>query len=74
MLSNTGKIPKGNNINIFFVFNNNTDIHLHSNRLIRYTNDTTLYVENCYSSIDNNATNSRCIPLYVIGYKTGLFE
>lgn len=73
MLFNTGKIPKGNNINIFFAFNNGTDTHLHTNRLIRYENDTTLYAENCYSSADNNTTNNRCIPLYVIGYKTGLF-
>lgn len=74
MLFNTGKIPKGNNINIFFVLNNSTNTHLHTNRLIRYENDTTLYAENCYSSTDNNATNNRCTPLYVIGYKTGLFE
>ena len=74
VLSNTGKIPKGNNVNIFSVFNNSTNTHLHSNRLIRYENDTTLYAENCYSSTENDTTNSRCIPLYVIGYKTGLFE
>ena len=49
------------------------------NRRIRYIDNTTLQVDDCYRIIDNSAfSNAKAnywnVPVYIVGYKTGLFE
>lgn len=49
------------------------------NRRVEYVNDTTLHFQNTHGIIDNSSFNTGLfakwnVPLYVIGYKTGLFE
>ena len=49
------------------------------NRRILYVNDTTLQVNNNYRIIDNSSFNTTAfnkwnVPVFIIGYKTGLFE
>lgn len=49
------------------------------NRRIRYIDDTTLQVDDDYRIIDNSAFNNAKanywnVPVYIVGYKTGLFE
>lgn len=43
-------------------------------RRINYTNETTLAVADAYDENGSNIENSALIPLYVVGYKTGLFS
>lgn len=48
------------------------------NRRVIYVNDTTLYFQNTHGIIDNSSFSTGLfakwnVPLYVIGYKTGLF-
>ena len=48
------------------------------NRRVEYVNDTTLHFQNTHRIIDNSSFNTGVfakwnVPLYVIGYKTGLF-
>ena len=40
-------------------------------RIVRFTDATHLAVESGY--VETNVQDRRCVPLYVIGYKTGLF-
>ena len=42
-------------------------------RPINYTNDTTLAVQNSFYNSTSGSANY-CIPLYVIGYKTGILN
>lgn len=42
-------------------------------RPVNYTNDTSLSVQNSFYNSTVNSSNY-CIPLYIIGYKTGLFN
>ena len=44
-------------------------------RNISFTNKTTISIQNCnrYWTIGTEIGNDFCIPLYIIGYKTGLF-
>lgn len=49
------------------------------NRRVTYVNDTTLHFQNTHGIIDDSSFNTGLfakwnVPLYVIGYKTGLFE
>lgn len=74
---NTGKIPKGHGTSIFEVY---PSLNIYGvgcrNREITYTSDTALTIsEGKFSSGTGSQTvnNNACIPLYVIGYKTGLF-
>lgn len=45
-------------------------------RRITYVNDTTFSVPDCIliNSEGGSIDNAKCIPLYVVGYKTGLFD
>jgi len=72
---NTGKIPKGTGTTLIFNAGNSTNGPYVYRRDITYTNDTTLAAATAteaYAST-NAANNNNCIPIYVIGYKTGLF-
>lgn len=75
---NTGKIPKGHGAGIFDVYASlNTYGVGCRNREITYTSDTELTIsEGRFSSGAGSQTvnNNACVPLYVIGYKTGLFD
>lgn len=62
-------VPKGETIRLFGVGYGTEPQAIFRN--IDYTDSTTLAVGSC---LNNNSTdNSANIPLYVIGYKTGLF-
>ena len=67
---NTGKIPKGYGAVL------NEALTSSHYRAINYNSDTSLHIS---SGVDvapyGNpvATDSQCVPLYIIGYKTGLF-
>ena len=46
-------------------------------RLINYTTDTSLFVGDGVELLQYDSTtinNAQCVPLYIIGYKTGLFD
>lgn len=66
----TGKIPKGKNFFLQQIYNTG-DGDVVRNRSIKYLSDTSVNVtDGTQSGITNNNTN---IPVYIIGYKTGLF-
>lgn len=69
----TGIIPKGYGSILEFVYNDGST-NLYNSRFISYSSSTSLYSENCYTTQGSSADNSRLIPLYVIGYKKGLFS
>lgn len=74
-LLSTGKIPKGNATNLIGMGYPGQGISAWYRGISR-VNDTTLKVTTCRgmtttTTYDDNAKN---IPLYIIGYKTGLFS
>lgn len=75
----TGRIPKGSSFNIFVFAGEESGGYLsYRYRNLNYVSDTSLSVSNCIQKIVNETTtgtaNGVCIPLYIIGYKTGLFS
>lgn len=42
-------------------------------RRIDRDSDTSYNVRNCIKVNDNTTANAQCVPLYVVGYKTGIF-
>lgn len=72
------RVPKGKPINLttMFDYNNNTYAGL---RTIYYRNSGELWANDCYAIITANAfsnlatSNQWCVPVYIVGYKTGLF-
>lgn len=67
---NTGKILKGNGTILSF------QAILPHYRAINYNSDTSLTIGegiDLPSYATTSANNSQCVPLYIIGYKTGLF-
>ena len=75
----TGRIPKGSSFNIFVFAGEESGGYLsYRYRNLNYVSDTSLSVSNCIQKIVNETTtgtaNATCIPLYIIGYKTGLFN
>lgn len=76
---NTGKIPKGLNVSLNSLVGEENNSYLQMRyRLVDYINDTSLSVGDCTGKTTNSNTNttnnSSTIPLYIIGYKTGLFS
>ena len=69
--TNTGKIPKGKGTMMVFLINVG-GIHGNTTRNVNYSDATHLSFETAQDDSGNSITN-RCIPLYVIGYKTGNF-
>lgn len=68
---NTGKIPKGMNAFLQQTYSTSGAINVRS-RTINYVNDTTFLVIG--GLINGSTDNTQCIPVYVIGYKTNLFN
>lgn len=67
----SGKIPKGLNIFLQQSYYSSGSL-INRTREINYTSDTTLTVQN---ALRNGTTETNaCIPIYIIGYKTGLFN
>lgn len=71
------KTIKGYSTELQFQFTHNNVVYA-GYRRIRYINDTKLQVDNGYRVIDNSSiatgeANYWNVPVYVIGYKTGLF-
>lgn len=72
------RAKKGSNINLMAIFQYNDHGYI-GNRNIYYVNDTTLNVDVPVSIIQSDTFNRQavqdwCVPLYIIGYKTGLFN
>ena len=73
---NTGKIPKGHGCRLVECYGGGGGSNVRS-RIIDYSNDTQLNVQvgkYAYASTGAVDSNGSCIPVYVIGYKTGLFS
>lgn len=71
------KTIKGHSTKLQVQLTNNNTAYA-GNRRIRYIDDTTLQIDNGYKVIDNShidtgEANYWNVPVYVIGYKTGLF-
>lgn len=69
------KTPKGYKINLVSLGYNASTTPIRVRR-IDYVSDTTLSITEGKSGTNStsNLNNSVCIPIYIIGYKTGLFE
>lgn len=67
------KVMKGYNTVLEAIISYNSKSFIGTRR-IRYTNDTSLQVDNCYSLIDETTfstiiSNAWCIPIKILGYK-----
>jgi len=73
---NTGKIPKGLGTTLIFNAGNSTNGPYVYRRDISYSSDTKLSAGTATEAFGstNQANNNMCIPIYVVGYKTGLFN
>lgn len=66
----TGKIPKGENAFLQQVYySGGVQIR---NRDVTYTTDTSYSIGN--GTLNNTTNNTQCVPAYIIGYVTGLFN
>jgi hypothetical protein len=75
---NSTKIPLGETglLQTIFQYSNKGFI---GSRPVKYTNTSEIEIYDCYSTVVNdtlsrNLSNTWTIPLYIIGYKTGLFN
>lgn len=71
------RIIKGYGTNLTMQLKYNDKSFLASRR-IGYVDSTTLAIDDCYAMIEennftNNVRNHWCVPVYIVGYKTGLF-
>ena len=69
----TGKVPKGSGTEMIFIYNTGS-VSMYISRETTYVSNTKMQIENSYDSSNGGANNNRCIPIYVIGYNTGLFS
>ena len=75
----SSKGKKGTDIALYSMISTNSKAYM-SIRVISYVSDTSLTVNNNITLVDNNSftsgqiNNDWGIPVYIIGYKTGLFE
>lgn len=75
----SGRTIKGNPTILTTLFFYNSNMYM-GERIIEYIDATTLNIGNCRKIIDNSSisntdvSNSWAIPLYIVGYKTGLFN
>lgn len=72
------KATKGEWISLDMMFRYNVKAYM-GVRQIEPLSDTSLNIETCYSLVDNgsfayNDYPNWCVPVYIIGYKTGLFN
>lgn len=75
---NSVRVKKGQDANLMAIFQYQNHGWI-GNRDIRYTNDTQLYVDSTVSIVRNDAfsrqaENTWCIPIFIIGYKLGIFN
>jgi hypothetical protein len=61
---------KGYGVNLEFNSTSSTNRWV---RRINRNSDTSFSADNAYKINDNSTTNDQCVPLYIVGYKTGLF-
>ena len=71
------RVIKGKDTYLFCLFDYNNKSYIGS-REIEYTNDTKLHSKTGYSIVDESTFRRQqvdywCIPIYIVGYKTGLF-
>lgn len=75
---NTGKIPKGHAFRMYDLYVSNASKIGAVSRAVTYESDTSLKTGDAqYYTISSNTVstdNTRLIPMYAIGYKTGLFD
>lgn len=74
---NSVKIPKGEKANMFSLFDYNGSMYM-GRRTADNDGDTTVSISGCYSIITGSGIDVRLsdewmIPVYIVGYKTGLF-
>lgn len=72
----TGKALKGTGTRLNFSYAGNSGVNVFS-RTIDYQSDNTFLVDVGYMGVGSSArteNNIYCVPLYIIGYKTGLFS
>lgn len=74
---NSVRIPKGDSSNMFTLFDYNGGMYM-GRRTANNDGDTTITISGCYSIITNSQLNVQlsnewCVPVYIVGYKTGLF-
>lgn len=67
----SGRIPKGGNFFLQQIYNTGTG-DVVRNRKIQYVSDTSMTVAD--GTQGNSQNNNANIPVYIIGYKTGLFN
>lgn len=75
---NSVRFPKGEKTNMFSLFDYNSGMYM-GRRTANNDGDTTITISGCYSAITNSQINVQLsnewmIPVYVVGYKTGLFQ
>ena len=72
------RVPKGKPINLTTMFDYNSKSYA-GFRTIYYRNSGELWTNDCYAIITANAfsslgvSNQWCVPVYIVGYKTGIF-
>ena len=69
---NTGEIPSSSAGTVLSMLYNSSGINFFTSRIVNFASNK-LTFENAIDS-NGNSTNNRLVPLYVIGYKTGLFN
>ena len=73
---NSGRTPKGHGKRIMQIAGTNNEGPYNYIRDITYNSDTSLTIGACnvYWASSTTTNNAQMIPVYVIGYKTGLFN
>ena len=67
----SGRIPKGKNAFLQQIYDLGGGAQVR-NRSVKYVSDTSLNITD--ATINGTTINSQNIPVYIIGYKTGLFN
>lgn len=73
------KMKKGNSANLTTIFLTGNQLYM-ATRQMDYVDDTHYTFDNCHSVTNvaittlNTSSSAQCIPIYVIGYKTGMFD
>ena len=73
---NAGRVKKGTGTRMSSAYNSNDGVGCRM-RTIDYINDTTLHINDGSETrgvTPQSTSNGVCIPLYIIGHKTGLFN
>lgn len=69
---------KGSDIEFYCNSTQGDNVPWVRSRALKYVDDTTYTVDTCYLQFCNSTSRSTettgCVPIYIVGYKTGLFE